>query len=91
MHLTYIYATDGSKVFVNVLRKQCGYDTNQTAWIYAVSNGVLGALWILFAYLFLKNGSMCQFAGIWAILECNNMVQLLIANREFTHPILQET
>ena len=82
------YPLDGSKIFVQLLRTKFGLRT--TAQIYIGVNGVLGVGFILFAYLWLKNGSMCQFAGIWALLQVHVMVQYMIQGREFAHPLLQE-
>jgi len=82
------FPLDGSRVFVNFLLTK--YTINYTAKIYVVANAVCGIAFILLAYLYLSSGSMCQFAGLWAIFECNTMVQLLIQNREFAHPLLIE-
>ena len=82
------YPLDGSKVFVNLLRTAAGCDVNLTARIYIATNAVLGVLWILFAYTFMDSGSMCQFGGFWAVLQCNSMVQLMIRGQERYHPLL---
>ena len=83
------YPLDGSKVFVQLLRAR--YSVKTTAKIYIGVNGALGAGFVLFAYLWLKNGSMCQFAGIWALLQVHFMVQYMIQNRESQHPLLIDT
>ena len=83
------FPLDGSKIFVQLLRTK--YDVRTTAKIYIGVNGVLGAAFVLFAYLWLKNGSMCQFAGLWALLQVHVMVQYMIQNREHQHPLLIDT
>ncbi len=66
------------------------HDVQFSAKVYVVVNAVMGVCFILFSYLYLKNGSMCQFAGFWAILQVHQMVQLCIAGREFARPLLAE-
>lgn len=79
------FPLDGSKIFVKILRRFYGLRT--TAQIYAATNAIIGVGFIILSYTYLKSGSMCQFAGFWGVIQCHIMVQLLIQNREFTHPL----
>ena len=80
------YPLDGSKIFVNILRNS--FSVTRTAQIYCAVNGLLSVGFIVVAYVWLKNGSMLQFAGLWGAFQVYLMVQYIIQGREHAHPLI---
>ena len=82
------YPLDGSRIFVNILRKYYGLRT--TAQVYCAVNGILCVAFIVVSYAWLQNGSMLQFAALWGAFQVYVMVQYIIQGREFAHPLIYQ-
>ena len=80
------YPLDGSRIFVNVLRRY--FNIQRTAQIYCAVNAMISIGFIIVSYTWLKNGSMLQFAGLWGMIQVYVMVQYIMQGREHAHPLI---